>query len=193
MLAVVRVNVIILLTRGRGRVLLHRGGSTISLVTLHSSGCCWISHHLLLLHEHSLLLCWVHKGCVVVHLHLHGRRVGLRPARLLEEHTWVTDVGLHRELRALTRSHHLWRHTIHHTHLRRWLCENMSIFSLHGSLAAIHLLHGCCGCLKLRNILLVDKPAYLSVGCMAELLEFGHVTTISQLQNVLRDRKVWRL
>ena len=190
MLAVVRVDVIILLTRGRGRVLLHRGGSTISLVTLHSSGCCWISHHLLLLHEHSLLLCLVHKGCVGVHLHLHGRGVGLRPAWLLEEHAWVAGVGLHRELRALTWSHHLWRHSVHHTHLRRWLCENMSIFSLHGSLAAIHLLHGC---LKLRNILLVDKPAYLSVGRMAELLEFGHVTTISQLQNVLRDREVWRL
>ena len=132
----------------------------------------------------------MHKGCVGVHGHLHGRGIGLWPARLLEEHTWVVGVGLHRELSALAWSHHLRRHTVHHTHLLRWLRENMSIFSLHGSLGAIHLLHGC---LKLRNILLVDKPADLSVGCMAELLEFGHVATISQLQNVLCDRKVRRL
>ena len=175
----VRIDVIILLARGRGRVFLHRGGSTISMVTLHSCGCYRrIAHHLLLLHEHRLLLCWVHKRCIGVHGHLHGRGVRLRPARLLEEHPWVTSVGLHRELRALAWCHHLRRHTVHHTHLLRWLSVDMSIFSLHGSLTAIHLLHGC---LKLRNILLVDKPAYLSVGCMAELLEFGHVPTISQL------------
>ena len=132
----------------------------------------------------------MHKGCVGVHGHLHGRGVGLRPARLLEEHSWVAGVRLHRELRALAWSHHLRRHPVHHTHLLLWLRENMSIFSLHGSLAAIHLLHGC---LKLLNILLVDKPADLSIGCMAELLEFGHVAAISQLQNVLCDRKVWCL
>ena len=133
----------------------------------------------------------MHEGCVGVHGHLHGGGVGLRPARLLEEHARVAGVGLHRELRLdLAWSHHLRRHPVHHPHLRRWLRENMSIFSLHGGVAAIHLLHGS---LKLLNILLVDKPADLSVGRMTELLEFGHIATISQLQNVLRDREIWCL
>ena len=97
---------------------------------------------MLLLHEHGLLLAWVHEGCAGVHGHLHGGGVGLRPTRLLEEHTWVAGVGLHRELRwALAWSHHLRLHPVHHSHLR-WLRENVSIFSGYGALTAIHLLLG---------------------------------------------------